>query len=56
MMNGVNDMNIIPNIVKQLGLNINQEFSFIDSSFAENSDNIYMFTETDLVYKNGDTW
>lgn len=56
MMNGVNDMNIIPNIVKQLGLTLNQEFSFIDSSLAENSDNIYMFTETALVYKNGDTW
>ena len=56
MMNGVNDMNIIPNIVKQLGLNMNQEFSFTDPSFAENSDNIYMFTETALVYKNGDTW
>lgn len=56
MMNGVNDMNIIPNIVKQLGLTLNQEFSFTDPSFAENSDNIYMFTETALVYKNGDTW
>lgn len=49
-------MNIIPNIVKQLGLNINQEFSFTDISYAENSENIYMFTETNLVFKNGDTW
>lgn len=56
MMNGVNDMNIIPNIVKQIGLTLNQEFSFTDPSFAENSDNIYMFTETALVYKNGGTW
>lgn len=49
-------MNNIPNIVKQLGLNINQEFSFTDISYAENSENIYMFTETNLVFKNGDTW
>ena len=56
MMNGVNDMNIIPNIVKQFGLNINTEFSLTDPSLAENYDNIYMFTETALVYKNGDTW
>ena len=55
-MNGVNDMNIIPSIVKQLGLTLNQEFSFTNPLFAENSDNIYMFTETALVYKNGDTW
>lgn len=46
-------MNNIPNIVKQLGLNINQEFSFTDISYAENSENIYMFTETNLVFKNG---
>lgn len=56
MMNGVNDMNIIPNIVKQLGLTLNQEFSFTNPFFAENSDNIYMFTEKALVYKNGDAW
>lgn len=49
-------MNNIPNIVKQLGLNINQEFSFTDISYAENPENIYMFTETNLVFKNGDTW
>lgn len=49
-------MNIIPNIVKKLGLNINTEFSLTDPSLAENSDNIYMFTEIALVYKNGDTW
>lgn len=49
-------MNIIPNIVKQLDLNINTEFSLTDPFLAENSDNIYMFTETALVYKNGDTW
>lgn len=49
-------MNNIPNIVKQLGLNINQEFFLSDISYAENPENIYMFTETNLVFKDGDTW
>lgn len=49
-------MNNIPNIVKQLGLNMNQEFSLSDISYAENPENIYMFTETNLVYSNGGTW
>ena len=49
-------MNLLPTIVKDLHLHLEEVFSLADPQFAEHESNKYKFTEDNLYFLNNEQW